>query len=419
MRNIIMITFDSLRRDHCNFLGYERENTPFLSKIANKSLVFENMVTSSLPTTCSMYSIFSGKYPRCNSVPLMERAPCWRRSYNQNPSIAKKLSEKGYKTIAFHANPAVSEYFGVNSGFYNFNYIYSTNKNTILEKILRPTKKVWVLDSTRRVLLQEERAMPWERYYDQISNSVKDEKDPFFLWVLLVDTHVPYIPPKEYRKWGSSNYLAISYVNWKISRHTWRNNVRIKDYLSDWERELLISSYDNSIYYSDHFVERIIEDFRDYDPVVIVHSDHGEGFGEHDFYWHPSSLYEELINVPFLIYNADQSGNVKEIHTSKELHDFILAISDNNDSHIDFFKQERGYAFTYLKEDSNKMLSIKSLEWKYKFERGKGSLFDLREDPMETYDVSNKEKSLFTHFDKNRKEFLKSQNGFSIDISNL
>ncbi len=35
--------------------------------------------------------------------------------------------------------------------------------------------------------------------------------------------------------------------------------------------------------------------------IIILHSDHGEAFGEHGTFFHGSSLYEEQVHIPFLI----------------------------------------------------------------------------------------------------------------------
>jgi arylsulfatase A-like enzyme len=39
--------------------------------------------------------------------------------------------------------------------------------------------------------------------------------------------------------------------------------------------------------------------------VLIVSADHGEAFGEHDQRYHATTLYEELLRVPLMVYGAD------------------------------------------------------------------------------------------------------------------
>jgi len=58
-RNIVLITLDSVRADHCSFMGYHRETTLTLDKMARKGLVFENTIASGIPTGPSMMGVFT------------------------------------------------------------------------------------------------------------------------------------------------------------------------------------------------------------------------------------------------------------------------------------------------------------------------------------------------------------------------
>jgi hypothetical protein len=40
--------------------------------------------------------------------------------------------------------------------------------------------------------------MSWETFYDDIATWIEDVDEPHFLWVFLVDPHLPYIPVDEY-----------------------------------------------------------------------------------------------------------------------------------------------------------------------------------------------------------------------------
>jgi len=101
MRNIVLITWDSVRADHCSCYGYKKETTPFLDKMARNGLKFENAIVSGIPTPVSMAGVFTGKH--CDKV--------------KSKSLAEVLSKNGYITSAFHSNPYASRYFGFNRGF--------------------------------------------------------------------------------------------------------------------------------------------------------------------------------------------------------------------------------------------------------------------------------------------------------------
>ena len=63
MRNVVLITLDSLRADHCGFLGYSRDTTPFMDKMAREGLYFENAIASGVATPTSIFGVFTGEHP--------------------------------------------------------------------------------------------------------------------------------------------------------------------------------------------------------------------------------------------------------------------------------------------------------------------------------------------------------------------
>jgi arylsulfatase A-like enzyme len=91
----------------------------------------------------------------------------------------------------------------------------------------------------------------------------------FFGVLHLNGTHYPYNVPPAFRQWGGGTPL---------------------------------DDYDNAILYQDHNIGRVLErlraDGRLDNTVVIMTSDHGEGFGEHGINGHRSGFFEEMLNVP-------------------------------------------------------------------------------------------------------------------------
>ena len=69
-RNVVLITFDSLRADHCSFMGYERKTTPTIDKMAKKGLYFKNAIAASVPTAPSIMASFTGDYSLNNAIDL-------------------------------------------------------------------------------------------------------------------------------------------------------------------------------------------------------------------------------------------------------------------------------------------------------------------------------------------------------------
>jgi arylsulfatase A-like enzyme len=63
--------------------------------------------------------------------------------------------------------------------------------------------------------------------------------------------------------------------------------------------------YDNSIHWVDRNVGALVRELQDRDlqrkTVIVVASDHGEGFREHGLEGHAKTLYREVAEVPFII----------------------------------------------------------------------------------------------------------------------
>ena len=49
--NIVLVTVDSLRADHCGFMGYEEDTTPTMDAMAEDGLVLENAIAPG-PASC-------------------------------------------------------------------------------------------------------------------------------------------------------------------------------------------------------------------------------------------------------------------------------------------------------------------------------------------------------------------------------
>jgi arylsulfatase A-like enzyme len=72
--------------------------------------------------------------------------------------------------------------------------------------------------------------------------------------------------------------------------------------------------YDGEIAYTDKHIGKLL-DFLARSPagqktVIIVTSDHGDGFKEHGFENHGFALYRELVHVPLLFYVPENEGRV-------------------------------------------------------------------------------------------------------------
>lgn len=384
MRNIILVTLDSLRADHCSFMGYHRDTTPTIDRMASKGLVFKNAIAASIGTPASMTCTFTGDYPSVSTFGALPEP--WRKLLSKRKTLAQVLSQNGYATGAYNPNVFVSSYFGFNKGFDHYEDFLNLQDtmdsiyHKILDRALKSGRKGFTssLRNMRNLIKREEVFKPWEDYYPQIIEWVEGCKKPFFLWVLLLDTHHPYLAPSETRQWSS--LFSMLYSNWKLQM------IKGDARLSEKEKRNLINAYDDSIHYADNFIERLWRDLRDEDPIFVIHSDHGEAFGEHGKYGHGPLLYKEFIHVPLVIYNCDKEGKVVRPVSLTGISPTIMELIGrrNEFPSKSFLEGERDWAISKVFEGGKRKLAIRMKDWKYLTGHKEGyELYHLKEDPYE------------------------------------
>ncbi|WP_254538273.1 sulfatase [Halomarina litorea] len=311
-RNVVLVTYDSLRADHCGFMGYHRDTTPTMDALVEEGLVFENALASGVPTIASMTSVMTGEHSLASPEVGFDAEQ--REQVTRRKTIAEVLSEAGYSTGALSPNPPASSYFGFDEGFDWFEDFLHEDRgvgerlwNRVFRRSIRGGGLSTYLRLARNVVRREEVLTPWEDYYDRILAWRDGVSEPYFLWVLLLDPHHPWLPPRDARRWSSRTDALRSFGHyWEMLSSGWEPD------FSPRERQRLVDLYDDSIRYGDRFLARLREDLaaRGDDPVFVVHADHGEEFGEHGRYGHQPHLSEELVHVPLVVANAGHRGRV-------------------------------------------------------------------------------------------------------------
>lgn len=294
MHNVVLLTVDSLRVDHCSAYGYDRKTTPKLDVLAANGVRFTNAYSPSSHTRESVPALITGQYPHAAVDDGYHLAA---------PTLATLLD--GYHCGAFHSNPFVSRAYGVDRDFDAFDDDLHLGQH----KLFALTQRLW--DKLRghhyaRAQTINERALDW---LDDIS------EDPFFLWNHYMDVHGPYEPPEPYR----SQFLNDD-VSENEALTLYDRALEDPDSIDESERRLLRNLYDGEICYTDAqigaFLDALAERGLLENSVVLVTADHGDGLGDHGQYGHPRHLYEELVRVPFVARGIGDAGRVCEVPVS-------------------------------------------------------------------------------------------------------
>jgi len=280
MKNVILLTIDALRKDVLGCYGNKNNLTPFLDSLQPKCIKFTESQTSGPYTQASFPGILTSSY-------YLE----YGRQKKCSPKrtlISEILKKSGITTTAFHSNPYLCGYFGWNRGWDVF---YDSMQDEVSDKI--PYIKG---DGINHKVDQ------WLSSY--IKN---DDYPPFFLWTHYMDVHEPYIPAKEYlNKIDPSINLSEDEMLNLFKEVILKRDVSNKETV-----KLLKKLYDAGVCETDNYVKEFFSILEKYnvlkDTAIIITTDHGDEFGEHDGLSHDGKMYSELINSPLIIYFNDRT----------------------------------------------------------------------------------------------------------------
>lgn len=294
--NVILISLDTLRADHMSCYGYHRNTSPYMDELARDSVMFQNTYVHSpwtLPSHVSMlYSLNSANHQVYYSTQKIDVSL---------PSLASFLKKYGYVTHALTGGGFVSSIFGFSKGF------------------------DWYENPVAGTVSDEA-----SQLYGYTSNWLAKNKDKqFFLFLHTFQIHGPYNPPPPWNqtflddsaKWGRMGLRNF------LDEHG-------EDYtFTQEERENIIALYDADILYTDQILIKplivLLKELGIYDnTMIIITSDHGEEFYEHDGWLHSNTLYEELLRVPLLIKFPNSEFNGARINTRCRSIDIMPTILD-------------------------------------------------------------------------------------------
>jgi len=438
--NVILITIDCLRADHVSCLGYNRKTTPNLDKFAKKGILFTQAIANGSSTPMSFPSTLTSTYP------LMY--PDYPKISKFRTTLAEVLTKNGYKTAAFHSNPYLSRYYGYDKGFDvfedSFEYDLSSKndgskikdkiKQKIREIISKDNQVYKLAEKTYNFLtyLYPDINIPYETA-DAINQKaiswLEKNTSRFFTWLHYMDTHHPFVPPKQFYK---SSVYEIKRAEYIICS----KNIPI---VSHADLQNIINLYDGTIMYVDQTLESLFQKLKKLDILdntfIIVTADHGEEFKEHGEFSHKAKLYDELIHVPLILSAPGLPSNIK-IDKPVSLLDLAPTILDylglsvrNNFRGKSLLPLIRGEETIWREEgiisetlsnggkvalsieDGYRIISYRTKNWKYILnkEKNKRELYNLEVDPHETKNLYMQEKKIAEKFEKKIVEHLRME----------
>lgn len=324
--NLLLVVLDTVRADHMDLFGYERPTMPLLTARAQRDFdVVMKSAAASPWTLPSHATMFTGMHPwrhgahRASVVnPKPPESP-----YPLRPDarvLADVMGDAGYRTAEVAANFAILSGFGLNAGFEHSDVTPGTL--FLYERLSWPYRmKIlgvegigyfvarWTPNALRRLSGGYTDRVPGARRAAEITARASEWLDdngasPFFLFVNYLDAHLPYLPePEDDERFAKRPADAIPMPD-LINRVM--EQLRGEGKITNEQHEFVKAQYDAEMVGLDRGLEELFLDLERRglydDTFIIVTSDHGEAFGEHEMVWgHETALYDEQISVPLLI----------------------------------------------------------------------------------------------------------------------
>ncbi len=383
--NIILISIDTLSGMHLNKNGYHRSTTPNLDQFISESIMFNKAFSTSSYTFPGHMAMFTGQSIAMNNMvafKLEDRAVILPKKIK---TITEYLKKQDFKTAWFA--PTQDYQLDLTRGFErSFDILETTAKE---DGFLNKSRKEWIEKN-------------------------KDSKKFMFLHSYLV--HDPYIPPKPYYKKYDPDYKGriigeMSEFEELYNKHnktnSWNGKLRKKLYFERVDindsRDLIhmTALYDEEIEFQDYLLGQFFAYLRReslYDnSVIIVTSDHGEAFGQHNELRH-NTLHNEVIQVPLIIkipgikpkaiqshvQLIDLAPTILDLLSLKPRHEFegksMMPLIDGS------VEKLRDHTITII--DPSDMKAIHTTDYKYILHTsGKRELYNLKEDWKEKNNI--------------------------------
>jgi len=435
--NVVLITIDSLRADHVGFYGYQKGTTPNLDRFAEEGVVFTEAIANGSHTAISFPAVLTSSYASMHGG----------HGYlsDERLSIAEWMGKQGYSTAAFHSNPYLSSRYNYDKNFDTFydsmhSRFSSSLSFKILDKLVEMAHERKYVKGLMPYLLKivsyyKPYAIPYEEAETLTQRAVRwlrkcDNK--LFLWVHYMDTHWPWIPHQNHE--GGT-------VRSKDAFKLWWKMLIDPSSISDEELKKLVELYDGEIRYLDHVLGRFLHELKEMglydDSLIMVLSDHGEELGDHgDIGHHNLKLYEELIHVPLVIRfpKAAQAGSsvddlvsfldiaptvadwLEERMPSKWIGKSLLpTIIDGKEA------ENVGVISEGNIKNGHNVVSYRSKKWKYIIDERstRRELYDVKNDPRETYDLSEIETDVVRKYEAEISEHISKTSGTSISLPKI
>lgn len=243
--DVVLITVDTWRADAAGFAGSTRVKTPAFDRLAAAGRVFTNARAHNVVTLPSHTNILTGLLPFQHGV----RDNSGFRLPDGIPTLATRLTARGYATAAFVSAFPLDSRWGLGRGFGLYDDRYG--KGTDTGSFQFPERPG--VETVQKALEWWRRQVPGKR----------------FLWVHVFEPHAPYTPPPPF------------------------------------DAEYRDAPYFGEVAAADAALAPLIDEILSApagSALAFLTGDHGESLGEHGEATHGLFAYDATLKIPLVAY---------------------------------------------------------------------------------------------------------------------
>ncbi len=293
--DVLLVVLDTVRSANMSTYGYERPTAPVFSSLAADGALFLDATAPSTWSLPSHASLFTGLLPSGHGSHGESRL-----LGTDVPTLAEILSDAGYDTACFTANPHISDSFGLARGFHYQDRAWAEGGAgasafmfvfRLLDRFgLGPNDKGGAL-VTRNFESWWAGRGPSER--------------PAFMFVNFLEAHFPYhkLPADYLHRFTDLSDSELSDYSLQVLGAQFGRLLASEEAAS--ASGPSVDMYDGGVLYSDMLLGRLVETLKTHgrldETVLVVLADHGEMLGEHGLFGHGAGLYEPDTRVPLLV----------------------------------------------------------------------------------------------------------------------
>jgi arylsulfatase A-like enzyme len=278
-RTVVLVVVDTLRADRLGTYGNPRATSPHLDRLASDGILYQRAYSQAPWTTASIGSLLTSQYPRTLGI-RGERSRL-DESWTLLPELFQR---RGYATGAVVSHTFCSRQWGFDQGFDSFDESATSS------------------DESRIAATVSDRALSF-------LDANRDR--PVFLFLHYFDPHFTYVEHPDFAFDAAPGYTGP--VRERV--HS-RSLTRLRDQLTPADVVEMQRIHDSEVAFVDHHLGRVFERLREQgrydDALVVVTADHGEEFLEHGNLGHGRTLYDEQLHVPLIVKYPGRQGQVVE-----------------------------------------------------------------------------------------------------------